>query len=97
MKEVDFYFYNVIALIFIAGFLYAYLCSIRKTNKELRELLEQTFENEQRIANKLEIAHKALKDANDDIQRNNKDLVFNGRIRVINAAIKESKPEYLEF
>lgn len=97
MQEADFYFYEVIALIFIAGFLYAYLCSLKRTNKELRDLLEQTFENEQRLADKLEIAHKALKDANEDIQRHNQEHIFNGRIRMINAALKESKPEYLEF
>lgn len=97
MKETEFLFYGLIGMIFIAAFLYAYLCSIKKTNKELRELLEQTFDNEQRIADKLEIAYKALKDANQDIQRNNQEHIFNGRIRMINAALKESKPEYLEF
>ena len=97
MTETDFYFYDVIALIFIAGGLYAYLCSLKKTNKELKDLLEVSFENEQNLADKLEIAHNCLKETNEDIQRNNKDLVFNGRIRVINTAIKESKPEYLEF
>ena len=97
MTETDFYFYDVIALIFIAGGLYAYLCSLRKTNKELKDLLEVSFENEQRLADKLDIAHNCLKETNDEIQRNNQSLVFNQRIRVINTALNKSKPEYLEF
>lgn len=97
MTETDFYFYDVIALIFIAGGLYAYLCSLKKTNKELKDLLEVSFENEQHLADKLEIAHNALKEANNDIQFNNQSGVFNNRVRLINTALEESKPEYLEF
>lgn len=97
MKETDFLFYAVIGFIFLSGILYAYLCSLRKTNKELKELLEVSFENEQHLADKLEIAHNALKEANNDIQFNNQSGVFNNRVRLINTALEESKPEYLEF
>ena len=97
MTETDFYFYYVIALIFIAGGLYAYACFLKQNNRELSDLLEQTFENEQNLADKLEIAHNALKDANNDIQFNNQGGVFNTRVRLINTALEESKPEYLEF
>lgn len=97
MQEKDFLFYAVIGLIFLSGILYAYVCFLKENNRELSDLLEQTFDNEQDIANKLEIAHNALKDANNDIQFNNQSGVFNNRVRLINTALEESKPEYLEF
>lgn len=87
----------IFILVAICLFLLMVIFFIRKHNAELIDITEQTFENEQRLANKLEIAHQALKDANEDIQRNNQEHIFNGRIRMINAALKESKPEYLEF
>lgn len=87
----------IFILVAICLFLLMVIFFIRKHNTELIEITEQTFENEQRLANKLEIAHQALKDASEDIQRNNQEHIFNGRIRMINAALKESKPEYLEF
>lgn len=97
MTQTDFYFWGLIGLIFLSGGLYAYVCFLKEQNKELSDILETTFENEQNLANKLEIAHNCLKETNDDIQKNNESRVFNNRIRVINTAIKESKPEYLEF
>lgn len=97
MQEKDFLFYAVIGLIFLSGILFAYVCFLKKNNKELSNILEVAFENEQRLADKLDIAHKALKDANEDIQRNNQIGVFNGRVRLINTALKASKPEHLEF
>lgn len=97
MTQTDFYFWGLIGLIFLSGILFTYVCFLKAQNKELSNILEATFENEQRIADKLDIAHKALKDANDDMQRNNQSGVFNGRVRLINTAINSSKPEYLEF
>lgn len=97
MKETDFLFYAVIGLIFLSGILYAYACFLKQNNRELSDLLEVSFENEQRLADKLDIAHNCLKETNEDIQRNNQDLVFNNRIRVINTALNASKPEALEF
>lgn len=82
---------------FICWFLLIIIYFIREHNAELVRIAEQTFENEQRLADKLEIAHQALKDANDDIQRNNQDHRFNGRIRLINTALNASTPEQLEF
>jgi len=87
----------IFILVAICLFLLMVIFFIRKHNAELIEITEQTFENEQRLANKLEIAHQALKDANEDIQRNNQSLVFNGRVRLINAALNASKPESLDF
>jgi regulatory protein YycI of two-component signal transduction system YycFG len=87
----------IFILVAICLFLLMVIFFIRKHNAELIEITEQTFENEQRLANKLEIAHQALKDASEDIQRNNQSLVFNGRVRLINAALNASKPEHLEF
>ena len=87
----------IFILVAICLFLLMVIFFIRKHNTELIEITEQTFDNKQRIADRLEIAYKALKDANEDIQRNNQEHIFNGRIRMINAALKESKPEYLEF
>lgn len=97
MQEKDFLFYAVIGLIFLSGILYAYVCFLKENNRELSDILEATFENEQRLADKLDIAHNCLKETNDEIQRNNQSLVFNQRIRVINTALNKSKPEYLEF
>lgn len=97
MQEKDFLFYAVIGLIFLSGILYAYACFLKQNNRELSDLLEQTFENEQRIADKLDIAHQALKDANEDMQKHNQEHLFNGRIRLINTALEASKPEYLKF
>lgn len=87
----------IFILVAICLFLLMVIYFIRKHNTELIEITEQTFENEQRLANKLEIAHQALKDASEDIQRNNQSLVFNGRVRLINAALNASKPEHLEY
>ena len=95
MQEKDFLFYAVIGLIFLSGILYAYVCFLKQNNRELSDLLEVSFENEQNLADKLEIAHNALKDANNDIQFNNQSGVFNNRVRLINTALEESKPEYL--
>lgn len=97
MQEKDFLFYAVIGLIFLSGILYAYVCLLRQNNRELKDLLEVSFENEQHLADRLEIAHNALKDANNDIQFNNQSGVFNNRVRLINTALEASKPEYLEF
>jgi len=87
----------IFILVAICLFLLMVIYFIRKHNAELIEITEQTFENEQRLANKLEIAHQALKDANDDIQRHNQEHIFNGRIRLINTALRASKPESLDF
>ena len=97
MTQTDFYFWGLIGFIFLAGGLYAYVFFLKEQNKELSDILEAAFENEQRLADKLDIAHNCLKETNEDIQRNNKDLVFNNRIRVINTALNASKPEALEF
>lgn len=90
--------YIIIGILsFFCLFLLVVIYFIREHNAELVSIAEQTFENEQRLANKLEIAHQALKDANDDIQRHNQEHIFNGRIRLINTALRASKPEHLEF
>lgn len=90
--------YIIIGILsFFCLFLLVVIYFIREHNAELVDITEQTFENEQRLANKLEIAHQALKDANDDIQRHNQEHIFNGRIRLINTALRASKPEHLEF
>lgn len=90
--------YIIIGILsFFCLFLLVVIYFIREHNAELVSIAEQTFENEQRLANKLDHVHSALKETNIDLQKNNQDHRYMIRIRENNTILRNNKPEHLEF
>lgn len=87
----------IAGLIFVVFLLSGVIYYLFKDNKELTEITETCFENEQRLANKLENVHTALKDTNIELQRHNQEHIFNVRIRLNNGILGNNKPEHLEY
>lgn len=90
--------YIIIGILsFFCLFLLVVIYFIREHNAELVNIAEQTFENEQRLANKLDNLHTALSETNIDLQKNNQDHRYMIRIRENNTILRNNKPEHLEF
>ena len=87
----------IAGLLFVVLLLSWVVYYLFKNNKELTDITETCFENEQRLANKLENVHTALKDTNIDLQRHNQEHIFNIRIRLNNGILGNNKPEHLEY
>jgi len=84
-------------LIFICLFLLVVIYFIREHNAELVSIAEQTFENEQRLANKLHNLYEALSETNVELEMNNQDHRYMIRIRENNTILNNNKPEHLEY
>jgi len=87
----------IAGLLFVIFLLSGVIYYLFKNNKELTDITETCFENEQRLANKLENVHEALKDTNIELQRHNQEHIFNIRIRLNNGILGNNKPEHLEY
>ena len=87
----------IAGLLFVVLLLSWVVYYLFKNNKELTDITETCFENELRLANKLENVHTALKDTNIELQRHNQEHIFNIRIRLNNGILGNNKPEHLEY
>jgi hypothetical protein len=87
----------IAGLLFVIFLLSGVIYYLFRDNKFLSSMAHESFENEQRLANKLENNHTALKDTNDELQRNNQDGRFSIRIRANNGILTNNKPEHLQF
>jgi hypothetical protein len=87
----------IAGLIFVIFLLSVVIYYLFDDNKFISNMAHESFENEQRLANKLENVHTALKDTNIELQRHNQEHIFNIRIRLNNGILGNNKPEHLEY
>lgn len=87
----------VAGLLFVVFILSGVIYFLVKVNKELTDITETTFENEQRLANKLTNNYEALEETNRTLERANADGSFSVIIQQNKRILKNNKPESLEF
>lgn len=87
----------IFILVAICLFLLMVIFFIRKHNTELIEITEQTFENEQRLANKLDNTYKALTNSNIWLEKLNGDGSLNIIVKQNKGILKNNQPEQLEY
>jgi len=83
----------LIAILTLTLFVY-YLI---KNNKELTDITETCFENEQRLANKLDNTYKALTNSNIWLEKLNADGSLGIIVKQNKDILKNNKPEQLEY
>ena len=87
----------VAGLLFVVFILSGVIYFLVKLNKELTDITETCFENEQRLANKLDNTYKALTNSNIWLERLNKDGDLTVIIQQNKRILNNNKPESLEF
>lgn len=87
----------VAGLLFVVFILSGVIYFLVKANRELTDITEATFENEQRLANKLDNNYKALTNSNIWLERLNKDGDLTVIIQQNKRILNNNKPESLEF
>jgi hypothetical protein len=87
----------VAGLLFVVFILSGVIYFLVKANKELTDITEITFENEQRLAIKLDNNYKALTNSNIWLERLNKDGDLTVIIQQNKRILNNNKPESLEF
>lgn len=89
--------YIIIGILsFFCLFLLVVIYFIREHNAELVSIAEQTFENEQRLANKLDNNYKALVNSNIWLEKLNTDGRLNIIVQQNKIILKNNLPEQLE-
>jgi predicted transcriptional regulator len=87
----------VAGLLFVIFILSGVIYFLAKANKELTDITETTFENEQRLANKLSNNYEALEETNRTLERINEGGSLSILIQQNKRILKNNKPESLEF
>ena len=89
--------YIIIGILsFFCLFLLVVIYFIREHNAELVSIAEQIFENEQRLANKLDNNYKALVNSNIWLEKLNTDGRLNILVQQNKIILKNNLPEQLE-
>lgn len=87
----------IAGLIFVIFLLSGLVYYFFNSNKELTDITETCFENEQRLANKLDNTYKALTNSNIWLERLNKEGDLTVIIQQNKRILNNNKPESLEF
>lgn len=87
----------VAGLLFVVFILSGVIYFLVKENKELTDITETCFENEQRLANKLDNTYKALTNSNIWLEKLNGDGSLGVIVKQNNSILRNNQPEYLEY
>ena len=87
----------VAGLLFVVFILSGVIYFLVKANKELTDIAETCFENEQRLANKLDNNYKALTNSNVWLEKLNNDGSLSVIVQQNKRILNNNKPESLEF
>lgn len=87
----------IAGLLFVIFLLSGAIYYLFNANKELTDITETCFENEQRLANKLDNTYKALTNSNIWLEKLNKDGSLGIIVKQNSIILKNNKPENLQF
>ncbi len=87
----------ICGLIFVIFLLSGAIYYLFNANKELTDITETCFENEQRLANKLDNTYKALTNSNIWLEKLNGDGSLGVIVKQNNSILKNNQPEQLEY
>jgi hypothetical protein len=87
----------IAGLLFVVFLLSGLVYYLFKNNKELTDITETCFENEQRLANKLDNTYKALTNSNIWLEKLNADGSLGIIVKQNKDILKNNKPEQLEY
>jgi hypothetical protein len=87
----------IAGLLFVVLLLSWVVYYLFKNNKELTDITETCFENEQRLANKLDNTYKALTNSNIWLEKLDTDGSLSIIVKQNKGILNNNKPEHLEY
>lgn len=87
----------ICGLIFVIFLLSGAIYDLFNANKELTDITETCFENEQRLANKLDNTYKALTNSNIWLEKLNNDGSLSIIVKQNKSILNNNQPENLKF